>query len=101
MKIMRIATWMVTAMLLSSFLIGSLPVAHAQSQTAVPAIKPVNINKASAEEFQQVRGIGPALAERIISYRESNGGFKSLDEMKEIKGIGDLKFEKIKSQLTM
>ena len=69
----------------------------AESQT----LEVININKASSDDLQKVRGIGPSLAERIISYRDANGGFKSTDELKQVRGIGDLKFEKIKNQVTM
>jgi len=50
--------------------------------------KLVNINTAPSEELQTLRGIGPVLAGRIIEYREAKGGFKSVDELLEVKGIG-------------
>ncbi len=61
----------------------------------------VNINTASASELDSLPGIGPTYAERIIEYRESNGGFSSIDELKNIKGIGDKTFDKLKNSVTI
>ena len=103
MSISRLTSWMVMAFMISNFLLPSVDVRAAEPLRGADSVqvKPVNVNKASLEELQTVRGIGPALAERIVSYREANSGFKSLEELKEVRGIGDMKFERIKSQLTM
>jgi len=61
----------------------------------------VNINTASSEELQKVKGIGPVLAKRIIAYREKVGRFLSLDELREVKGIGAKTLEKLKPYLTI
>ena len=61
----------------------------------------ININTASQEELEKISGIGPALAQRIIEYRKENGKFKNIDELKNVSGIGDKKFESIKSQITI
>ena len=104
MKITRLAGWVVIVTMISSFYFPTTHIALAKPakeevQTQTPEV--ININKASANELQKVRGIGPSLADRIVSYREANGGFKSTDELKQVRGIGDLKFEKIKNQVTM
>ena len=49
----------------------------------------LDINTASAEEFIKVKGIGEKKAERIISYRDEHGKFNSIDELKNVKGIGE------------
>lgn len=59
----------------------------------------VNINTAGLEELESLKGIGPSLAQRIIEYRESNGGFKKIDELQDVKGIGDSKFRNIKDSV--
>jgi competence protein ComEA len=61
----------------------------------------VNINSASASELDSLPGIGPTYASRIIDYRSQKGGFKNLDEIKNIKGIGDATFNKIKDKITL
>ena len=59
----------------------------------------VNINTADVNELATLKGIGPKTAERIIEYRQNNGSFKSIEEIKNVKGIGDKKFENIKDRL--
>lgn len=61
----------------------------------------VNLNKASAEEMQAVRGIGPKLAERIIKFREEKGKFQKIEDLLQVNGIGEAKLEKIKNQVTV
>lgn len=61
----------------------------------------ININTADEKELQNIKGIGPALAGRIIDYRQNNGEFKSIDEIKKVRGIGDKTFEKMKDQITV
>jgi competence protein ComEA len=56
----------------------------------------VNINLADMRELEELPGIGPTLAERIVAYREKKGGFRSVDELKQVSGIGDKKFEEIR-----
>lgn len=61
----------------------------------------VNLNTASLSQLDTLTGIGATYAQRIIDYREANGGFKSIDEIKNVKGIGDKTFEKLKDQITI
>lgn len=61
----------------------------------------ININTATLEELQKINGVGEVKARSIIEYREKNGGFKSIDEMKNIDGIGDKTFEKMKDGITV
>ena len=61
----------------------------------------ININTADLEQLKDITGIGNIKAQSIIDYREANGGFKSLEELKNVDGIGDKTFEKIKEQITL
>ena len=61
----------------------------------------VNINAAPAEELSELPGIGPALAVRIVEYRNQNGPFESLEELKAVKGIGDQVFRNVADLITI
>jgi comEA protein len=59
----------------------------------------ININTADASALDTLSGIGPAIAQRIIDYRKESGPFQTIEDIKNVKGIGDSIFEKIKSQI--
>ena len=59
----------------------------------------ININKASQEELMTLPGIGPSKASAIIEYREQNGAFQNIEEIKNISGIGEKTFEKLKDHI--
>ena len=61
----------------------------------------INLNTASKEELTKLRGIGEAKAQDIIDYRNTNGSFKTIEEIKNISGIGDALFAKIKDYITV
>ena len=56
----------------------------------------VNINTASSAELEALPGIGPAKAKSIVEYRQKNGAFKSVEELKNVKGIGDAVLNKLR-----
>ena len=60
---------------------------------------PVMINRASAKDFESLDGIGPVLAERIISYRKTNGPFSVIEDLLKVQGIGQSTFAKFKAKL--
>ena len=66
-----------------------------------PPVKPVNINTASSEELQQVPGIGPATAQKILQMRKSYGPFKSVDDLLAIRGLGEKRLDKMRKYLTV
>ena len=59
----------------------------------------ININTSGPEELQLIPGVGPAIAGRIIEYRESNGPFQTIEEIRSVKGIGEKTYEKIKDHI--
>ena len=59
----------------------------------------VNINTATQTELETLTGIGPSTALKIIKYREENGKFKSIEDIKNVSGIGDIKYETIKDEI--
>lgn len=61
----------------------------------------ININTAGAEELQEITGVGPATAEKIIDYRTQNGRFQSTEDIKNVSGIGDKTYEKMKDSITV
>lgn len=65
------------------------------------AVTIVNINKATREELVLLPGIGPALAERIIIYRQDYGDFQSIEELSKVRGIGEKSLQRLKSLITI
>ena len=57
---------------------------------------PVDVNTAGLDELQRLTGIGPALAQRIIDYREEHGPFRTVEDLLEVKGIGEATLEKFR-----
>ena len=63
--------------------------------------KKVNITTALQTELETLPGIGPSIATKIITYRKENGGFKTIEDIKEVSGIGESKFNNIKDLITV
>ena len=64
------------------------------------ADSPIDINEASLDELDELPGIGPALAQAIVSHREQHGPFASVDELLEVRGIGEAKLDQIRPLVT-
>ena len=62
-------------------------------------VKIININKADSNELQELKGIGESTATAIIQYREENGDFETIEDIKNVQGIGENKFELIKDYI--
>ncbi len=65
------------------------------------AFAAVDLNTATKDDLVALSGIGPAKAQAILDYRSQHGGFKSVDELKSVKGIGAKQFEKLKPELSV
>lgn len=84
-----------------------VPAAGEEIDPGIPAVQTggeagtekININTADENQLQTLTGIGPAKAQKIIEYRESNGGFKSIEEIMNVSGIGEKTFENIKENI--
>ena len=72
----------------------------AATEDTVPAGK-IDINQATAEDFAMLNGIGSVIAERIVAYRTENGPFKTIEDIKNVTGIGDVRFNQIKDYITV
>jgi comEA protein len=84
------------------WLFTALALAGAVSATTKkPPLKPVNLNSATSEELQEVPGIGPATADKILQMRKSYGPFKSVDDLVAIRGIGKKRLDKMRKYLTV
>lgn len=70
---------------------------HAQAENETL----VNLNTATAQELQTLSGIGEKKAEAIITYRETNGSFQTIDDLKKVKGIGEKTFDSLKESITI
>src|SRR5271155_3962833 len=66
-----------------------------------PPEAPINLNTATSEELQLVPGIGPVTAEKILQMRKSYGAFKSVDDLRAVRGIGPKRLEKMRKYLTV
>jgi competence protein ComEA len=74
---------------------GAVAGAVAGATPSTPAA-PVNLNLATAEQLDALPGVGPSTAQKIIDYRTANGSFRSVEDLKNVSGIGDAKFAALK-----
>lgn len=75
---------------------GGRPSAPKASATA-----PVNLNTATMAQLESLPGIGPATARRIVDYRQQTGGFKKIEELMNVRGVGEASFLKLKALVTL
>ncbi len=98
------ASVLAVCLALSLSVVAATPVAAQPSaQEARPAASPevVNVNTATTAQLEALPGIGPSMAQRIVSYREKNGPFKKLEDLMNIQGIGEKSFLKLRPLLTI
>jgi competence protein ComEA len=78
---------------------GGAPGAPGAGPPGVPGL--VNLNTATAAELDTLPGVGPVLAQRIIDHRTRTGGFRSVEELRKVEGVGDARFEQLKDLVTV
>ena len=77
------------------------PKANSTNSTAKSSGDMININTADESELDKLPGIGPAMAKRIIEYRQTNGNFQTIEDIKNVSGIGEAKFNKMQDKLSL
>ncbi len=93
-----------TAVVVALFLVAESLVAAQKTQPAAAkadATAIVNLNTATAEQLDTLPGVGPKVAARIVEYRQKNGPFKKIEDVMNVKGIGEKNFLKIKDRITV
>jgi competence protein ComEA len=75
--------------------------ASASAKPTATAAAPVNLNTATQAQLETLPGIGPKAAQRILEYRQKNGNFKKVEDLMNVKGIGEKAFLKLKPLLTV
>ena len=103
----RFAVWSVVLTLAAA---PAAPALAQQTPVIAPKSSPkaqvkadgvINLNTANAADLESLPGIGKSTAQRIVEYRQKSGGFKKIEELMNVKGIGEKSFLKIKSRLTV
>jgi competence protein ComEA len=73
----------------------------ASKAKAAMAASPINLNTATPAQLESLPGIGPRTAERIVEYRQKNGGFKKVEDLMNVRGVGEKNFLKLKPLITV
>jgi competence protein ComEA len=99
-------TRIVTAALMALTFLTTAAVVSAQdsatmSKATVSAAAPINLNSATSAQLEALPGIGAKTAERIIEYRQKNGGFKKVEDLMNVRGVGEKSFLKLKPLITV
>ena len=100
----RVGIWFCALVVFGTFSVTAVAQDKAREKPAkasAAAVGTVNLNTATQAQLEALPGIGPAAAKRIMEYRQKNGGFKKIEELMNVKGIGEKSFLKLKQYLTV
>ena len=93
-------TRMITVMMFALALVATSAAAQSAGTSAPKATasveNPVNLNTATSAQLETLPGIGPATAQRILEYRQKNSGFKKIEDLMNVRGVGEKSFLKLK-----
>jgi len=100
-QVSRCVVTALIALLLATPLLAQRPPASPDAGTPAPAAALVNLNTATVAQLESLPGIGPKTAVRIIDHRQKNGAFKKIEELMNVRGIGEKSFLKLKPLITV
>jgi len=93
---------LIVALLMFAVPIWTASAAVGQAQSAKPnTVMPVNLNTATLEQLDELPGVGPKMAALIVAYRQKNGGFKKVEDLMNVRGIGEKSFLKLRPLITV
>lgn len=94
---LRVLGAVLSCAVLSGSAIGAVAQPQEGKGLAATSAAPLNLNQATATELERLPGVGPAMATRILEYRQKNGSFKKVEELMNIQGIGEKNFLKLRT----
>ncbi len=101
MQLKRIAIGVLVVFMLAAALAQAAGQKEDRQAAKATVSSPVNLNTANMSQLESLPGIGPKTAERIIEYREKAGGFKKIEELMNVQGVGEKSFLKLKDLITV